>query len=208
MDPCKGGVLASSKTEHQDPRELGQLIAGYRLCARSEGKSKNTIDIVANSVGYFEGFLRSEGLPTDITRIGVREIRAFILYLQQKRCFSNHRFSRRKKRGEVLSQLEGKDVYISTYDVAQSSDVSISLLPLRLARQPYLCQKLQSALYTGNVDVLILTTRLPIDILSAYMIFAGFDSLQNHRFSPSHTTLMSAVNIDGVAGYIARFLRG
>jgi hypothetical protein len=109
---------------------------------------------------------------------------------------------------EVLSQLEGKDVYISTYDVAQSSDVSISLLPLRLARQPYLCQKLQSALYNGNVDVLILTTRLPIDILSAYMIFAGFDSLQNHRFSPSHTTLMSAVNIDGVAGYIARFLRG
>ena len=92
-------MLASSKTEQATSTELGQLIGGYRLCARSEGKSKNTIDIVANSVGYFEGFLRSEGLPTDVTRIGVREIRAFILYLQQKRCFSNHRFSRRQERG-------------------------------------------------------------------------------------------------------------
>jgi len=92
-------VLASSKTEPATSTELGQLIGGYRLCARSEGKSKNTIDIVANSVGYFEGFLRSEGLPTDATRIGVREIRAFILYLQQKRCFSNHPFNRRQERG-------------------------------------------------------------------------------------------------------------
>jgi hypothetical protein len=68
MDPCKGGVLASSKTEQATSTELGQLIGGYRLCARSEGKSKNTIDIVANSVGYFEGFLRSEGLLTDAGR--------------------------------------------------------------------------------------------------------------------------------------------
>jgi len=34
-----------------------------------------------------------------VTRIGIREIRAFILYLQQKRCFSNHPFSRRQERG-------------------------------------------------------------------------------------------------------------
>jgi site-specific recombinase XerD len=99
MDPCKGGLLASSKTEQAASTELGQLIGGYQLCARSEGKSKNTIDIVANSVGYFEGFLRSEGLTTDVTRIGIREIRAFILYLQQKRGFSKHPFSRPQERG-------------------------------------------------------------------------------------------------------------
>jgi len=92
-------VLASSKTEQAAATELGQLIAGYRLCARSEGKSKNTVDIVTSSMRYFEAFLRSEGLPTDATHIGTTEIRAFVCYLQQKRCFSDHPFSRRQERG-------------------------------------------------------------------------------------------------------------
>ena len=55
--------------------------------------------MLRQNVSYFAGVLRSEGFPTDVTRIGVREIRAFTLYLQQKRCFSNHRFSRRQERG-------------------------------------------------------------------------------------------------------------
>jgi hypothetical protein len=54
------------------------------LCARSKGKSRNTVDIVASSVACFAGFLRSEGLPTDVTRIGRQEMRGFILYLQEK----------------------------------------------------------------------------------------------------------------------------
>jgi len=70
--------------------ELARLIQGYRLHARTEGKSDKTIAIVANSVSYFENFLRSENLTTDVTEIGSGEIRAFILYLQQKRCFSGH----------------------------------------------------------------------------------------------------------------------
>ena len=39
--------------------ELARLIQGYRLHARTEGKSDKTIAIVANSVSYFENFLRS-----------------------------------------------------------------------------------------------------------------------------------------------------
>jgi len=54
---------------------------------------------VANSVGYLEGFLRSEGLPTNVTEIGPNEIRAFILHLQQKRCFSGHRLNKPQSRG-------------------------------------------------------------------------------------------------------------
>lgn len=79
--------------------ELARLIQGYRLCAKTEGKSDKTIAIVANSVSYFENFLRSEGLPTDVTQIGSREIRAFILYLQQKRCFSGHPLNKTQERG-------------------------------------------------------------------------------------------------------------
>jgi len=79
--------------------ELGCLVEGYRLCARSEGKSQNTIDIVTNSVNYFRHFLHSNCLSTDVEHIRSQEIRAFILHLQQKRCFSSHPFSRPQERG-------------------------------------------------------------------------------------------------------------
>jgi len=50
-------------------------------------------------VRYLEEFLRSEGLPTDVTRIGLGEIRAFILYLQRKKCFSGHPLNKTQERG-------------------------------------------------------------------------------------------------------------
>jgi integrase/recombinase XerD len=52
-------------------------------------------------VSYFQDFLISEGQSTDVTQISQYEIRAFILYLQQKRRFSNHRFNHTQD--EVLS---------------------------------------------------------------------------------------------------------
>jgi site-specific recombinase XerD len=96
---CKGGVLASSKMPPEAPTDLKCLVEGYRLCASSEGKSPNTIDIVNNSVNYLYDFLHSACLPTDVGDIGPWEIRAFILHLQQKRCFSNHPFSHPQERG-------------------------------------------------------------------------------------------------------------
>ena len=78
---------------------MGRLVEGYRLCARTEGKSQNTIDIVINSVSYLYDFLRSHHLPIDVRYICRQEIQAFILHLQQKRCFSNHPFSRPQESG-------------------------------------------------------------------------------------------------------------
>jgi len=88
-------VPASSKTA----TGLSSLIAGYRLCAQAEGKSKKTIETVADSVGYLERFLHCEGLSTDVAEIGPRDIRVFILHLQHKRCFSDHPFARPQERG-------------------------------------------------------------------------------------------------------------
>ena len=79
--------------------DLAQLLQGYRLCARTEGKSTSTIDTVTRSVTYLERFLLSEGLSTDANQIGRGEIRAFIVHLQQKRCFSGHRFAHSQDRG-------------------------------------------------------------------------------------------------------------
>ncbi|MFQ5924497.1 MAG: tyrosine-type recombinase/integrase [Dehalococcoidia bacterium] len=79
--------------------ELQSLIGGYRLCTHTEGKSPKTIQMVAESVGRLERFLRSEGLTTDVSEIGPGEIRAFILHLQRKRCFSHHPFAKCQERG-------------------------------------------------------------------------------------------------------------
>ena len=92
---CKLGALASSSL----CSDMGHLLRGYQLCATSEGKSPNAIAIVTNSVSYFQDFLASQGISTDVTQISEREIRAFILYLQQKRCFSGHRFNHTRDRG-------------------------------------------------------------------------------------------------------------
>jgi site-specific recombinase XerD len=69
------------------------------LCAATDGKSYNAIAIVTNSVSYFQDFLASQGISTDVTQISQYEIRAFILHLQQKRCFSDHRFNHTQDRG-------------------------------------------------------------------------------------------------------------
>jgi integrase/recombinase XerD len=79
--------------------ELLSLLSGYFLCAQTEGKSRNTVDIVINSITYLYNFLSSNGLSTDVTHIGAQEMRAFILHLQQKRCFSSHPYSKVQQRG-------------------------------------------------------------------------------------------------------------
>jgi len=80
-------------TTTTQPGELQHLITGYQLCAATEGKSPNAIAIVTNSVSYFQNFL-AQRISADVTHVSHHEIRAFVLYLQQKRCFSGHRFNR------------------------------------------------------------------------------------------------------------------
>ena len=69
-------------------------------CApQPRAKAPNSTAIVTNSMRYLCDFLESNGLSTDITRIGTGELREFILYLQQKRCFSHHPYSKPQQRG-------------------------------------------------------------------------------------------------------------
>jgi len=74
--------------------DLGHLMEGYRRCAQSEGKSSATIAIVEASVRYLGQFLSTNGLSADIAKIGVRELRHFIVYLQGRQRFAQHRFTK------------------------------------------------------------------------------------------------------------------
>jgi site-specific recombinase XerD len=79
--------------------DLRRLIRGYQLCAATEGKSRSTISIVTSSVTYFIDFVTSQGASGDATEVSHLDIREFILYLQQKPCFSSHRFTRPQDKG-------------------------------------------------------------------------------------------------------------
>ncbi len=69
-------ILRNSEHQAHTPSaaDLETLVQGYRLCARTEGKSHNTIDIVTSSVNYLRRFLYSEGLPAAAKRTIVAKI--------------------------------------------------------------------------------------------------------------------------------------
>lgn len=83
-------------TEPTDPK---RFVAGYQLCASTEGKSPNSIVIVTNSVKYFQRFLSSHQSGMHLSDITRNEIRAFISYLQQMRCFATHPTNPIQERG-------------------------------------------------------------------------------------------------------------
>jgi len=74
--------------------DLNRLAEIYRLCAQSEGKSTATIVIVTSSVRYLAAFLEAQGISTDISQIGVEQIRSFTLHLQSRHNFASHPYTR------------------------------------------------------------------------------------------------------------------
>ena len=93
--PPSAALLTSSRVPEgshsgSGATELADLIEGYRLCAKAEGKSPNTIALTTTALGILRAFLEEEGLSTDVTQITAHEMRRFVLYLQQARAFRDH----------------------------------------------------------------------------------------------------------------------
>ena len=74
--------------------KLHEFLEGYRLSAKSEGKSPNTIAIVEASVRYLNEFLTTNNLSTNVGEIAAQELRHFIVYLKEQPRFAHHRFTR------------------------------------------------------------------------------------------------------------------
>jgi site-specific recombinase XerD len=73
-----------------DPRHL---IAGYQLCASTEGNSTNAIMMVVRSIDYFTRYLDSHQNGKLLTEVTRQEIREFTFFLQHTKCFASHRFT-------------------------------------------------------------------------------------------------------------------
>ena len=78
---------------------LYNLIQGYRLCARTEGKSEKTIRITTTALTTLRDFLEARQYRADVTKIGASELREFILHLQQVRAFEHHPFTKPQDKG-------------------------------------------------------------------------------------------------------------
>ena len=128
-------MLASSRSD----TDLGSLIYGYQLCAATEGKSPNSLAIVTRSVTYLYDFHSSNDSSTDVTQIGSMEMRAFILYLQQKRCFSNHPYSKAQQR-----ELSGHT--INTY---------VRSIPFSRIKMPKIPRKVIATFSTSQIESLL-----------------------------------------------------
>jgi len=79
--------------------QLDSLLQGYRICAQTEGKSPNTVRIYTTALSILVRFLEYDGLPTDVTQIGVDELRRFTLYLKQAKRFRQHPYTRPQRDG-------------------------------------------------------------------------------------------------------------
>lgn len=78
---------------------LDTLIQGYHICNRTEGKSENTLRIYNTALAALKDFFETEGYSTDVTEIGIREMRDFVLHLQQVVAFKRHPFTGPQTKG-------------------------------------------------------------------------------------------------------------
>jgi site-specific recombinase XerD len=106
LDHKIGDFLEQALDKAESATALSNLIEGYRLCARSEGISENTIILTGRAVSYFENFLVRSGLSTNVESIGISGIRSFILHLKEARRFESHPFIKnhdRKLTGHTIN---------------------------------------------------------------------------------------------------------
>jgi len=84
--------ILQKKLEKKPVLDIGELVYGYQLAAKSEGKSPKTIAAVWGALRSLERFLVTNELSLEANRIGVNELRRYIVYLQSQPRFASHRF--------------------------------------------------------------------------------------------------------------------
>jgi integrase/recombinase XerD len=94
----QGGTQGTLQPGNADT-DLDSVMRFYRVTAQAEGKSPKTVAITATAVSSLRHFLKGKGYATDVTKIGVLELREFILHLQQVKAFENHPDTHTQKRG-------------------------------------------------------------------------------------------------------------
>lgn len=126
--------------------EMEKLLDGYEICARAEGKSEKTIASMRTAVRLFASFLRSQGLPTDVTQIGTAEPRAFINHLRTVNKYQDHPFSRPQDKNLSPFTINGYVRAIRAFWSWMLAEEFIEKNPLARVRAPKVPQRLMPTL--------------------------------------------------------------
>ena len=90
---------SNTSTPSSKATDLDGLIYGYKLCARSEGKSPKTILITITALRSLLRFLRSNRHSINVCEINTDRLREYVLYLQQVKKFAHHPFTKPQDKG-------------------------------------------------------------------------------------------------------------
>ncbi len=63
--------------------KLGEMIEGYRLLCRAEGRSRKSIRWYMHKLRIFEEYLQSQGFPLEVDKITTEHLREFLVYLRE-----------------------------------------------------------------------------------------------------------------------------
>jgi integrase/recombinase XerD len=78
---------------------LDNLINEYQLQCRIDNKSPKTILTYTAALESLQKYLKKNGLSTDASRIGIQELKGYILNLQHVVAFEGHPFTKPQERG-------------------------------------------------------------------------------------------------------------
>ncbi len=131
---------------------LSDASAAYRICAKAEGKSPRTIGWISDAVRYFSEYL---GGDVDLEKITSNELRGFISACQQKKTFSNHRFTRPQTKMLSPASVASYTRAIKTFFSFLEREELLHTNPVRKVRIPKIPKKIMPCFSESDLERLL-----------------------------------------------------
>ena len=126
-------------------------LVAYRICAQAEGKSQRSIDWIIAIVGYFNEFLGN----LNIEAVTADDLRRFIIALQQRQAFANHRLTRPQNRLLSAESVASYTRAIKTFFSFLEHEELIASNPMKKVKLPKTPKKVMPVFNEGDLEKLL-----------------------------------------------------
>ncbi len=157
---------------------LDNLLETYKIQARTEGKSDNTVRIYTTALTVLRRFLERKGYPTDVTKISHEELREFAGYLHNIRAFMDHPYTGPQKKGLSGHTINGYLRAARAFWGWLLAEEFIDINPFDRIKVPKAPKKLIVPFSEDQISVLLATidTKSSIGIRDQTIIQTLFDT--------------------------------
>ena len=126
-------------------------FVAYKICAQAEGKSRRSIDWIIDIVGYFNAFLGN----LNIEAVTADDLRRFIIALQQRQAFANHRFTKPQNRPLSSESITSYTRAIKTFFSFLEREELIASNPMKRVKLPKALKKSMPVFNEGDLGKLL-----------------------------------------------------